>query len=458
MTKNNILEIINIFTNNLVTILLLFCECVKCICLYRQKKISLNRRGQNSPNNNLYEEVIFKYRLNQGRNLGVRYYSTGNRDSGEAKHASHPSSVFMDLINESIFKILVFKSNKHKLGEGAALTFTINSKDKNLLDKLYCMLDRRGKIVPRKNSFCLTIKDIKSINEKVIPFLENCNLNNKKLTEFKSWKQAALLVNNSTCHSLDWLNEIKTLKLTLSSLNLTLSNNPLSIVPYGSNLSSTIGYKFTSVERSVIQIPFNAQQRSIFVGILLSNAGLQKVNKGGEARLQFKQKYSHFEYLYSVFFALSHYCSNLPGLYKVNLHKKNFYALTFTTRSLPCITKLYALFYSEGKKVIPQNIYDLLSWEALVHWIEGDGTYSSGITIQTQSFTIQELVLLMNVLIIKFGLECNIHIQSKYLVLYIKSKSIKKNFHYMLPYIHPSMIYKFKGPQYKLKSKYYVIK
>ena len=99
-----------------------------------------------------------------------------------------------------------------------------------------------------------------------------------------------------------------------------------------------------------------------------------------------------------------------------------------------------------------------LTWEALVHWIQGDGSYSSGITIQTQSFTIKEIVLLINVLIIKFQLECSIHTQEKYKVIYIKSKSIKKNFHHLLPYIHPTMIYKFKGPQYKLKSKFNTMK
>lgn len=129
--------------------------------------------------NNLYSQGIYKYRLSQGRKFGVRYFSTGNQHS-------KPDSIFIDLINESIFNILVFKSNKHKLGEGVALSFTINCKDKILLDKLYNMLGRCGKIVQRKNYLCLIIKDIKSINEKVIPFLENFNLNNKKLVEFKS--------------------------------------------------------------------------------------------------------------------------------------------------------------------------------------------------------------------------------------------------------------------------------
>lgn len=64
------------------------------------------------------------------------------------------------------------------------------------------------------------------------------------------------------------------------------------------------------------------------------------------------------------------------------------------------------------------------------------------------------MVFIVNVLIIKFRLECNIHKQENYSVLYIKSKSIKKNLHNMLPYIHPTMLYKFKGPKYKLKSEY----
>lgn len=63
----------------------------------------------------------------------------------------------------------------------------------------------------------------------------------------------------------------------------------------------------------------------------------------------------------------------------------------------------------------------------------------------------------MNVLIIKFRLDCSIHTQGPYSVLYIKSKSVKQNLHNMLPYIHPSMLYKFKGPQFKLKNKYTTI-
>lgn len=120
------------------------------------------------------------------------------------------------------------------------------------------------------------------------------------------------------------------------------------------------------------------------------------------------------------------------------------------------ITELYHLFYFEGKKIIPQNLFDLLTWEALVHWVSGDGAYSSGISLQTKCFTVEELVFIVNILIIKFGLECNIHKQDNYSVIYIRSKSIKKNLHNMLPYIHPTMLYKFKKINWQSVKKYSV--
>lgn len=158
--------------------------------------------------------------------------------------------------------------------------------------------------------------------------------------------------------TIEGLNEIKLIKLLMSNINI---KKELSLVLYGTNLSSTVGYlKFSYYERNFIQIPFN--KRSIFIGILLSDASLQKINKEGDARLQFKQKYSQFEYLYSVFFQLCHYCSKGPSVNKVSIQKITFYALSFTTRSLPCITELYNLFYPQGKKIIPSHyIYDLLT-------------------------------------------------------------------------------------------------
>lgn len=417
----------------------------------------------------LVSPSIFKLR---GRDFSLyRYYTTG------------PSQVNLDwvtkIVNEygsDCFYISIYKSNKLKLGEGVTLGFYISLKDEKLIERLHLALGGCGQILKRNDSFIFRVQDSLSINEKIIPFFNKSCLQGRKLVAFECWKKVAYLKSEGAHTTFEGLNEIKKIKRnignaefspelpkclslpsklgTIPSQQKTLAlQEGLSLVLYGSNLSSTIGTRYASIERALIKIPTN--KMSVFIGILLSDASLQKGR--GDARLQFKQKYSQFEYLYSVFFKLSHYCSKGPYVTKAILHKKVHHALCFTTRSLPCITELYHLFYIEGKKTIPKNLFYLLTWEALVHWISGDGTYSSGVTIQTQCFTVKELVLIVNVLIIKFGLECNIHKQDNYSVIYIKSKSIKKNLHNMLPYIHPTMLYKFMGPKYKLKSKYTTI-
>jgi len=219
------------------------------------------------------------------------------------------------------------------------------------------------------------------------------------------------------------------------------------LVPYGINLSSTVGYpRYTALERKFIIIPNNLL--SVFIGIILSDANISKAYKA-DARLQFKQTVNHIEYFYFVFFKLNHYCSKAPYITKTIVSKKEHIGLSFITRTLPCITKLYNIFYLNNKKVIPTTIYDLLTWEALAHWIMGDGTYNSGVRIQTDSFTIKEVVFILNILIIKFNLECSLHFQRGNPIIYIKSKSLKRNLNNILPFMHDSMKYKILGKKYK---------
>ncbi|RUO95304.1 homing endonuclease, partial [Jimgerdemannia flammicorona] len=81
-------------------------------------------------------------------------------------------------------------------------------------------------------------------------------------------------------------------------------------------------------------------------------------------------------------------------------HGTQTFGLELYTRSLACFTELFDLFYVIGVKVVPEMIYDLLTPVALAHWIMCDGSARpSGLVLCTDSFTIQEVVLLMNVLI-----------------------------------------------------------
>lgn len=107
------------------------------------------------------------------------------------------------------------------------------------------------------------------------------------------------------------------------------------LVPFGTNLSSTVGYpQYTVILQHMVTFPPYIQ--GVVVGLLLSDAWIQKTNKGGQARLGFKQSINAIDYLLAVFFILSHYCSSLPILGFAKLKGKVFPFLSFTTRSLAC--------------------------------------------------------------------------------------------------------------------------
>jgi hypothetical protein len=62
-------------------------------------------------------------------------------------------------------------------------------------------------------------------------------------------------------------------------------------------------------------------------------------------------------------------------------------------------------------KIIPKDIFNLLEPVALAHWIQGDGKYvaSGGLRLCTDSYTIQDVVRLINVLMVRYELICTVH-------------------------------------------------
>jgi len=227
-----------------------------------------------------------------------------------------------------------------------------------------------------------------------------------------------------------------------SNRNYLPNNNQCKeLVVYGSNLQSTVNYPpYTSIVRHMVKLP-----KSVFpllVGLIISDGWLQ-INKVGNTRFFFKQSTDKLEYLFYVFNKLSHYCSSYPYITKTTIHDKIFTGISFTTRTLPCLTELYQMFYDKNKKIVPLDLYELLTYESLAHWIMGDGTKAhKGLVLQTQSFTIKEVVFIINILIYKFNLKCSIHMQRNQPTIFISYKSMIKIQPYILPYFFNSMRYK----------------
>nr|YP_010714068.1 LAGLIDADG homing endonuclease [Fuscoporia gilva]WDD39631.1 LAGLIDADG homing endonuclease [Fuscoporia gilva] len=230
---------------------------------------------------------------------------------------------------------------------------------------------------------------------------------------------------------------------------LPANKNSTDLVLFGSNLSSTIGYPaYTIIVRHMVKIPnISTASRayeldSILIGILISDGWLS-INKSGNTRLFFKQSLDNIEYFFYVFNKFSHYCSNYPQFKISKLNDKYFYSIYFATRTLPCFTYYYNMFYVKNVKIIPLDLYYLLNYEALAHWICCDGTKTyRGLMLQTQSFTIQQVVFIVSILIYKFNLKCSIHMQRNQPTIYIGTKSMQKLQPFILPYMCKSMRYK----------------
>jgi hypothetical protein len=119
-------------------------------------------------------------------------------------------------------------------------------------------------------------------------------------------------------------------------------------------------------------------------------------------------------------------------------------ALYFRTRGLPCLNELRSLFYIDRVKIVPEDIYNLLTPVALAHLIMGDGSAKEyGLILCTDSYKLTDVVRLMNVLIIRYNLNCRLRFHTPTQpIIYISQHSMPVLRELVKPYMAESMLYK----------------
>lgn len=208
-----------------------------------------------------------------------------------------------------------------------------------------------------------------------------------------------------------------------------------------------ISQRFIRVSAKAL-LTLSPELKEIIVGSLLGDLSCERPNSRCNTRMQFKQSTKNTEYIKHLYLLFSDFCGSSPlvmSKFDSRPNKlKRYFAIKFQTLSLPCFNIFRDMFYnSEGVKIIPNNLEDLLTARGLAYWLMDDAyKFGSGLCISTESFTLIENQFLVNILKTKFNLECGIHTHTNGHRLYIYSTSMDRLISLVKPYFLSHFYYK----------------
>ena len=196
--------------------------------------------------------------------------------------------------------------------------------------------------------------------------------------------------------------------------------------------------------------PHNYNILCILMGSLLGDAYAEKHGNG--TRICFQQEHFNFQYLmwFHSYLSKFGYCSETKPKITTRIGKggKLRYISRFKTYTYTSFNWIHTAFYFQNKKIVPYDLAEYLSPLALSVWIMDDGgKASSGLKIATNSFSLDEVENLANILRKKYNLKTSV-IKTGALNqynLYISKRSMKDLVEIIKPYFHTSMYYKLNG-------------
>ena len=198
--------------------------------------------------------------------------------------------------------------------------------------------------------------------------------------------------------------------------------------------------------------------RQVIVGLMLGDLNAERTSINGNTRLRVHISAVHKAYGFYLYDLFMPYINTAPKeiVRKWNpLTQQSSISLVFSTLRYAQFNWVFSDFYQIDSnsfiKIIPLNIYESLTAIGLAFWIMDDGSFSKingNLILCTDSFTLQEVQLLISVLTNKFNLSCgliNYKINSKGDLTYrirINKKSLPTLIELVKPHFIDSMLYK----------------
>ena len=190
-------------------------------------------------------------------------------------------------------------------------------------------------------------------------------------------------------------------------------------------------------------------QKQIIIGCVLGDGRLECRSKNKTARLRIHHGEKQKDYLFWKYKIFKNIVNSEPKRIvwkdkKRNINNISWYFHTLTTQELG---NLYSLFYRRKKKILPENLYDLLTPLSLAIWTMDDGDNDrDSIRYNIQCFSWKEQKVLKKLLEKKYQLESNLNKDRNNYRLRVKKSSKVKLIKLISPFIIPSMEYKILSP------------
>jgi len=188
----------------------------------------------------------------------------------------------------------------------------------------------------------------------------------------------------------------------------------------------------------------NNVQQAVLIGTLLGDGTIQMRKK--DARLHIKHSLNQIslvEYKRKVF-------ANITNMnvrvFKQKVGGVDYNFAEFVTLTHSEFTRFYKLFYKEHKKVVPTDLGQLLkSPMSVAVWIMDDGSSEyAGVSIQTHSFTEEEVKNLIKVIENNFNLKALMRKNKNRWIIYFTKSSLFKLTRLVSKYTLPEFEYKLK--------------
>ena len=188
--------------------------------------------------------------------------------------------------------------------------------------------------------------------------------------------------------------------------------------------------------RTNLKLVLTRRQLEILLGCLLGDAYISS-----RGQIQIEQSIKQLQYLNWKYRELKSVSYGPPREIK-RFHQKNrkiYIGARFWLRQY--FRPLRVIFYPNGKKIVPREIFNYFSDLSLAVWYMDDGNLykSRHLKIATDGFDEKSRTILQELLLNKFNIESTIHKNGK---LRIAAKSLPRFFKLVKPHIHSSMRYK----------------